>query len=91
MKQIYDFELHNPPILNENIIRNKMELHKLRWQTVWIMLASILVQISLIMLGFFTLKEYPVVTYLCTLYVILSTTIGSVFAIIYTRKKGESL
>lgn len=91
MKQIYDFERHNPPVLNENMLRTELEQRKLRWQTAWIAFAGILVQAVLLMLGFFTLNEYPFITSLCILYVIFSTTSGSVLAIVYTRKGGLSL
>lgn len=91
MKQIYDFEQHSPPVLNENMLRAKMEQRKLRWQTAWIAFAGILVQAVLVLLGFFTINEYPIITALCIIYVILSTTGGSVLAIVYTRKGGLSL
>ena len=91
MKQIYDFEQHKPPVLNENMLRIEMEQRKLRWQTAWIAFAGILLQAVLVLLGFFTMDEYPIITALCIIYVILSTTGGSVLAIVYTRKGGLSL
>lgn len=91
MKQIYNFEQHNPPILNENMLRTKLEQRKLRWQMALITFASILIQAVLVMLGVSTIKEFPIIAYICTLYVICSTTGGSILAIVYTRKGGLSL
>lgn len=91
MKQIYDFEQHNPPVLNENMIRAKMEQRKLRWQTAWIALAGILAQVVLVLLGFFTMNAYPIITIFCVIYIVVSTTGGSVMAIVYTKKGGLSL
>ena len=91
MKQIYNFEQHTPPVLNENMLRTKMEQRKLRWQMALIAFASISIQVVLVMLGVFTIKEFPIISYICTFYVIFSTTGGSVLAIVYTRKGGLSL
>ena len=91
MKQIYDFEKHNPPVLNESLLRNKMEQRKLRLQTALIAFASMLVQAVLVMLGFFTFEEYPFLSAICIVYVILSTTGGGVLAIVYTRKGGLTI
>lgn len=88
MKQIYYFEQYNPPVLNENMLRAKMEKCKLQRQTACIVFASILVQAVLVMLGFYTMNEYPIITVICMVYVILSTTGGSVLAILYTGKGG---
>lgn len=91
MKQIYDFEKHNPPVLNESVLRNKMEQRKLRIQTALIAFASILVQAVLVMLGFFVFEEYPFISAICIVYVILSTTGGGVLAVVYTRKGGLTI
>ena len=91
MKQIYDFEKHNPPVLNESMLRNKMEQRKLRIQTALIAFASILVQAVLVMLGFFVFEEYPFISAICIVYVILSATGGGVLAIVYTRKGGLTI
>lgn len=91
MKQIYNFEQHTPPVLNENMLRAELERRRLRWQTALVAVAGILIQFLLILLGLFSLNEYPILTALCFLYVVLSTTGGSVLAIICTRKGGLSL
>lgn len=88
MKQIYDFEQYNPPALNERIIREESERRKLRIQTALVALAGILIQIVVITLGIGIIGEYPNIAAICFLYVLLSTTGGSVLAVVYTQKGG---
>ena len=88
MRQIYDFEQYNPPALNERIIREKIEKKKLRLQTVLIAFAGILIQIIIAIFGFEAMEEYPIITVFCCLYVLLSTTGGSILAVVYTQKGG---
>ena len=88
MKQIYQFEQYTPPVLNENIIRTEIERRKLRWQTAMIVTAAALMQVLLVILGIFTQNEYPVIAFICFGYVLLSTTGGSVLAVVCTRKGG---
>ena len=91
MNQIYNFEQHKPPVLNENMLRAELERRRLRWQTTLIAVAGILVQILLILLGFITMNEYPIITVVCLIYVVISITGSSVLAIVYTRKGGLTI
>ena len=88
MKQIYDFDQYNPPALNERILREQIEQRKLRWQTTLIAFAGILIQIIIAVLGFVAMEEYPIITVMCCLYVLISTTSGSILAVVYTQKGG---
>ena len=91
MNQIYNFEQHKPPVLNENMLRAELERRRLRWQTTLIAVAGILIQILLVLFGFVTKNEYPVITVACLIYVVFSVTGGSVLAIVCTRKGGLTL
>lgn len=91
MNQIYNFEQHNPPVLNENMLRAELEQRRLRWQTALIAVAGILIQVLLILVGFVTKNEYPIITVVCLLYVVISITGSSVLAIVYTRKGGLTI
>lgn len=91
MKQIYNFEQHKPPVLNENMLRAELERRRLRWQTALIAVAGILIQVLLILVGFVTKNEYPIITALCLIYVVISITGSSVLAIVYTRKGGLTI
>ena len=91
MNQIYNFEQHKPPVLNENMLRAELERRRLRWQTVLIAVAGILIQVLLILVGFVTKNEYPIITVVCLIYVVISITGSSVLAIVYTRKGGLTI
>ena len=91
MNQIYNFEQYKPPVLNENMLRAELERRRLRWQTTLIAVAGILIQILLVLFGFVTKNEYPVITVACLIYGVFSVTGGSVLAIVCTRKGGLTL
>ena len=88
MKQIYNFEQHKPPVLNENMLRAELERRKLRWQTALIAVAGILLLIVTALLGYLVLEDYPWITVLCLAYILFSATGGSVLAIVVTKKGG---
>ena len=88
MKQIYNFEQHKPPVLNENMLRAELERRRLRWQTALVAVASILLLIVTALIGYLVLEDYPWITVLCLAYVLFSATGGSVLAIVATKKGG---
>ena len=88
MKQIYNFEQAKPPVLNENMIRTKMEARKLRWQTILLATAAFLMQIVMILLGLVTSVVHPWIAVVCFGYVVVSIMGSSVIAIVYSSKKG---
>ena len=88
MKQIYNFEQHKPPVLNENMLRAELERRRLRWQTALIAVAGILLLIVTALIGYLVLEDYPWITVLCLAYVLFSATGGSVLAIVVTKKGG---
>ena len=83
MNQIYNFEQHKPPVLNENMLRAELERRRLRWQTALVAVAGTLLLIAAAMLGFLVLEDYP-----CLAYVLFSATGGSVLAVVVTKKGG---
>lgn len=88
MKQIYNFEQHNPPVLNENMLRAELERRRLRWQTTLLAAAGILMLIVMVMLGLVAYEVYPLLTVVCLTYVFISTTGSGVLAVVVTRKGG---
>lgn len=90
MKQIYNFEQHRPPVLNENMLRAELERRRLRWQTALIALAGILLQAVVVVAGLLVMNDYPMLTMLCLGYTVVSITGGSVLAVVVTRKGGTS-
>lgn len=88
MKQIYNFEQHKPPVLNENMLHAELERRRLRWQTALIAVSGILLLIVTALIGYLVLEDYPWITVLCLAYVLFSATGGSVLAIVVTKKGG---
>lgn len=90
MKQIYDFEQRTPPILNEQILRAKLERRKLQNQTAIAVLAGFLLMIAAVLLGYSAIDWYPILSWICFGYILTAATGGGVIAIIYSRKGGKS-
>ena len=88
MKQIYNFEQHKPPVLNENMLRAELERRRLRWQTALVAAAGILLLIVTALLGYLGLEDYPWITVLCLAYILFSAPGGRVLAIVVTKKGG---
>lgn len=61
MKQIYNFEQAQPPVLNERMIRLQLEKRRLHFQTALIALASIFNRGSYDFVGLFGLRNLSVV------------------------------
>lgn len=88
MKQIYNFEQYDPPALNENMLRNEIEKRKVQKQTLLLGIAGILVQIVVLMFGWWNVETHPAITIMCWGYVLSSAVGGSLIAVVYTKKGG---
>ena len=91
MKQIYNFEQIQPPVLNERMIRLEIEKHRLHLQTALLALAAVMLLIAMTLLGFFAYESYPLIALFCFAYTVISATGGGVLAVIFTRKGGLSI
>lgn len=88
MKQIYNFEKSNPPVLNENMLRQKLEKRKVQHQTMILAAAGILLQVVMLLTGLLSAKSYPVMAVVCFAYVLISAVGSGVIAVMCTRKGG---
>ncbi len=88
MKQIYDFEQNNPPVLNENMLRRELERRKVQRQTMVLAAAGILLQVVLLLFGVVSAVSYPVTAVICFIYVLVSAAGSGVIAVVCTRKGG---
>ena len=89
MKQIYDFERHDPPALNENMLRAEAERRKRHWQTALLAAAGLLLQVGIALLGYSAIDWYPWLSALCFAHVVVSTTGCGVIAVVYSRTGGK--
>lgn len=88
MKQIYDFEQTNPPVLNENMLRSELEKRKLKQQTTWIAICGILSMLLLLVLAVLLAETQPLFAGLCMTYVIISLTGSTVLTILMHSGHG---
>ena len=89
MNQIYNFEMEEPPVLNESMLRAELEKRRIRRQTAMAAVAGILIQIVFLLCAVLLAKEYLLLSILCVAYVILSATGGTVIAIIINSSAGK--
>ena len=88
MKQIYNFEQTQPPVLNGSMIRLEIEKRRLRLQTALLALAAVMLLTAMTLLGFFAYGSYPLIALFCFAHTVISATGGGVLAVIFTRKGG---
>ena len=86
MKQIYDFEQYEPPILNESILKERIQEKKATKAAILAGIAGVMMQVLILLAGFIIYTKYPVITMICIAYVIFSIVGGSVISIIYSKK-----
>ena len=89
MKQIYNFEQHTPPVVNESMLRKEIEKRKTQKQTLLLTLASVLMQAVVILLGILVYDFYPIVTVGCIVHVVIATVSSGVLAFAFTKKRGS--
>ncbi len=86
MKQIYNFEANNPPVLSESSLREELKKRQLHRQTTMATVAGILTQIALLLLSVFLLQYSIVLATVCAAYVIVSITGSTIIAILMHSK-----
>lgn len=91
MRQIYDFEQHNPPALNENMLRAEAERRRRHWQTALLAVAGMLFQAAIALFGYSAINWYPWLSAVCFGHVIVSTTGCGVIAVVYSRTGGKTI
>lgn len=89
MKQIYRFEQQTPPILNENMLQTELNRRKQNRQITVVVLAGLLIQLLIFLLGWSAVEWYPGLSALCFAYLLTTVTGGGVVAVVYSSKKGR--
>ena len=90
MRQIYDFEGNEPPVLNENMLIDRQRSRRNSVQLCLAVAAGILLQLAVLLLGWSAVDWYPELTALCFGYVLVSATGGGVIAVVWSRKGGRA-
>ena len=89
MKQIYNFETKQPPVLNESMLRTELEKRRLRRQTTLAALSGILIQLVVLLVALLLTEYSPFLSLVCVAYVIFSATGGTVVAILMHSSNGK--
>ncbi|MBE5952045.1 MAG: hypothetical protein E7260_10700 [Lachnospiraceae bacterium] len=89
MRQIYNFEQTNPPVLNESMLRAELEKRKLKKQTTLIAICGILSMLLLLVFAVLLTETQPLLATLCMAYVIISLTGSVVLAILMHSGHGR--
>lgn len=90
MKQIYNFERVQPPIVNERLLKKEIERREIQRRTLILTFATILFQIVVVLFGVIVSQEYPIISAICYLYLGGSTLCSGVIAVVFV-KKGRAL
>lgn len=90
MRQSYDFERFDPPVLNEKMLRRELERRERRRQTILLAAAGALLEALFVLLGLLCWDAAPVLSAGCVCFAILSTAGGAAIAIVYAQKGGEN-
>lgn len=83
MRQIYDFEVVNPPVLTESMLQEVLERKKLQRQTAAVALAGLLMQLSMLVLGAACYPVSPLLAWMTVGYSIISLSGGGVVALVF--------
>lgn len=86
MNQIYNFEQYEPPIINENMIKARLEKKRIVRNAAIVAVAGVLLQMITLVLGVLAYSQYPIITFLCVTYVVVSMVSASVISIVYSKK-----
>ena len=86
MNQIYNFEQNEPPIVNENMLRARLDKKKAVRNASIVAVASVMLQMMTLLLGILMYSQYPIITFLCVSYVVVSMVGASVISIVYSKK-----
>lgn len=87
MNQIYNFEKDVPPVLNENILRAKAEQKKETKLTMLLILAGVICQIAVLLIGVSAIEWHPWIALSCVGYVLTTTLGGGILAAVCTKKE----
>lgn len=89
MKQIYNFDTKQPPVLNESMLQAELEKRRLLRQTTMATIAGILTQVAVLLLALLFSEQYPLLSILCVAYIIISATGSTVVAILLHSDLGK--
>lgn len=88
MKQTYDFEQFTPPVLNEKMLRRELQKRIERRHIILLAVAGALFETLFVLLGILCLNIYPLLTFGCICFTVVSTVGSTAIVIVFTQKGG---
>lgn len=86
MRQTFDFERFDPPVLNENLLRRELERRAERRRTVLLAVAGALFEAVFVLLGVLSWYAVPALALASISFAVISVVGSGVIAIIYVQK-----
>ena len=87
MRQIYNFETKNPPVLSEAKLVEEIEKRNQKKQMTMLFVSGLVIQLVILLFGFMAFDFYPIITMGCVVYALLSVATSGVMAGIYVRRE----
>ena len=88
MRQTLEFERFDPPVLNERVLRRRLEERQERRRTVLLAAAGALFETLFLLFGLLCWNTAPMLTLTCIGFAIVSMVGSGVITIIYAQKGG---
>lgn len=85
MNQIYNFDEHTPPVLNERMLQDELARRTLRRQTRLLRIASLLVSLCFLLCGVLLFTEYLVLAIACLAFVIISLVGNGIISFVFYK------
>ena len=90
MRQTLDFERFDPPVLNERMLRRKLEERQERRYVVLLAIAGALLETALVLLGLLYWTVFPALGLGRFCFALISTAGGGAVAIVFVQKGGAN-
>ena len=87
MKNIYDFEAENPPVLNENMLRDALKKRRTKRLAALLVFAYLPVYASAALLAVRAYKTAPMLTHICIAFIVFSALGSLLCAAAFSMKK----
>lgn len=88
MKQTYNFEQFEPPILNERILQQELKKREERWRTILLAAAGVLFQALFVLLGLLCWDTAPALAFVSICFAVISIAGSGVITIVFAQKGG---
>ncbi len=87
MRQIYNFEAKNPPVLSEAKLVEEIAKQNQKKQMTMLFVSGMVIQLVILLFGVMAFDFYPIITMGCVVYALLSVAISGIMASIYVKRE----